>query len=120
MLEDPEVEKSWNGVTAREKISVGCASAMVCVWRYCFDCQQVSVLQLWNTAILSTPTIVTRGYGFAGYRLRRISMYDVVVLMVGQSQKVDTYLALGRAVTCETTKSGILKMAAMADTYWKS
>jgi len=88
MLEDPEVEKSWNGVTAREKMSVGCASAMVCVWRYCFDCQQVSVLQFCNTAIPSPPTIVTKGYEFAGCRLRRISMYDVVVLMVGQSQKL--------------------------------
>jgi hypothetical protein len=25
------------GVTAREKMSVGCAAGMVWVWRYCFD-----------------------------------------------------------------------------------
>jgi hypothetical protein len=35
--DDPEAEMSWVGVTAREKMSVGCAAGMVWVWRYCFD-----------------------------------------------------------------------------------
>lgn len=38
MLEEPDAERSWEGVTAREKMSVGWALGMVCVWRYCFDC----------------------------------------------------------------------------------
>jgi hypothetical protein len=37
MVDDPDVEMSWVGVTAREKMSVGWACGMVWVWRYCFD-----------------------------------------------------------------------------------
>ena len=37
MVDDPDAEMSWVGVTAREKMSVGWACGMVCVWRYCFD-----------------------------------------------------------------------------------
>lgn len=38
LIEDePEAEMSCVGVAAREKMSVGWAEGMVCVWRYCFD-----------------------------------------------------------------------------------
>ena len=38
MLEDPDAVSRWEGVMAREKMSVGWASGSVRVWRYCFDC----------------------------------------------------------------------------------
>lgn len=44
MLLEPDAERTWLGVTAREKMSVGCADGRVCVCRYCFDCR---LHQLW-------------------------------------------------------------------------
>lgn len=36
-LEEPEAERRWVGVAAREKMSVGCAEGTVWVWRYWRD-----------------------------------------------------------------------------------
>jgi phage terminase large subunit-like protein len=35
--EEPEADRSCEGVTAREKMSVGWARGTVWVWRYCLD-----------------------------------------------------------------------------------
>jgi hypothetical protein len=40
MDDAPEAERTWVGVTAREKMSVMCALSTVCEVRYCLDCRR--------------------------------------------------------------------------------